>query len=256
LIKKLSKETNGGEPSDRFTNFKINCKYILIGVIMVFVVAGGILSWQYWPVKKEVEIPGGEVPVGTPTLIRPSAIWNCTSIECLEKWHGCESLDCILGIMEQYGASSDARNFTNLLSESYLSEFQEKGKIDLGIVAFPNRANTNEAYYLLNGSPPLVSTEISQKEEEELTNEIKQDPLYPEIEEKYPNIRFWGFAPQFVEKKVLSNNNERFIFTYRFVNGCRICDTEYSAKIGFDFDSNGKFLKIIFLQIVKGNLEV
>jgi len=49
----------------------------------------------------------------------------------------------------------------------------------------------------------------------------------------------------------LPNNIERFVFTYDLVNGCRICYTEYFVKIGFDFDLNGKFLKITFLQIVK-----
>jgi len=128
------------------------------------------------------------------------------------------------------------------------------GKIDLGTVTFPDRANTNEAQYLLNGSPILVSTEISQDEKKKLTAEMKKDPLYSEMENKYPSIWFWGFAPQFVEKESLPNNNERFIFEYKFVNGCRICDTEYTTKIGFDFDSNGKFLEILFLQIVKGNI--
>jgi len=221
---------------------------ILTLVILIIIAGGGILAWQYFGVpKEEVKIP--EVPTGTPFLIGPTTVWDCVGIECLEKWHGCESLDCISGVMEQYGASSDAITFTKLLSErGYLNQFQEMGKIDLGVVAFPNRVHTNEAYYLLNGSPLLVSAEISQKEEEELMNELKQDPLYPEITEKYPNIWFWGFAPQFVEKKVLPNNKERFVFEYRFVNGCRICHTEYAARIGFDFDSDENFLEIIFLQ--------
>lgn len=133
-----------------------------------------------------------------------------------------------------------------------LEGFQEMGKIDLGTVFFPHRANTNYAYYLLNGSPILVSTEISKDEEEKLTVEMKKDLSYSEIENKYPNIWFWGFAPQFIEKKTLPNNNEEFIFEYKFVNGCRICDTEYTTEIGFDFDSNRNFLEIKFLRIIKG----
>lgn len=101
--------------------------------------------------------------------------------------------------MERYGGSSDARNFTKILSErGYLNQFQEMGKIDIGIVFFPDRANTNEAYYLLNGSPVLVSTEISQKEEQKLMSEIKQDLLYSEMKEKYSNIWFLGFFPKFI----------------------------------------------------------
>jgi len=229
----------------------------IVGIIIVLLIGGGILAWQYWWASREevkvpeVKAPEGIVPEKVVEAIGPSAVWDSEKCwpECIVKWHECKNLDCISGVMEQYGASSDAKNFTKLLPErGFLMQFQEMGKIDLGIVAFPDRANTNEEYYLLNGFPPLVGTGIK---EEEFMDEIKQDLLYPEMKEKYPNIWFWGIAPQFVEKKALPNNNERFIFTYRFVNGCRACNTEYSAKIGFDFDSDKKFLKIIFLQIVK-----
>ncbi len=235
---------------------KTNWKFLLIVFILAVIVGGGILVGQYGWLGKGFALTPTPIPQVklTPQSkeIGPTAVWDCLGIECLEKWHGCESLDCISGIMKQYGASSDAINFTKLLSErGYLEQFQEMGKIDLGVVAFLDRVNTNEAYYLLNGFPSFISTEIS----EESINEIKQDSLYSEMKEKYPNIWFWGFAPQFVEKKVLPNNNERFVFAYGFVNGCRTCDTEYSARIGFDFDSDGKFLKIIFLQIIKGEPE-
>ena len=225
-------------------------------LIIIIYVAGGILAWQYWQVKRKVKTSRGEVPMATPLLIGPTAVWDCEEKreEWLEKWHGCEgNLDCISGVMKKYGASSDAINFTKLLSEpGFLYQFQEMGKIDIGIAAFPDRANTNEVYYLLNGSPPLISTEISQREDfEEIMKKVEQDPLYAEMKEKYPNIEFLGIAPQFTQRKILPNNNERFIFTYGLVNGCRICYTEYSAEIGFDFDSEGKFLKPIFLQIVK-----
>jgi hypothetical protein len=189
--------------------------------------------------------------------IGPTTIWDCVKIEgCLEKWHNCENSDCISSLMEQYGASVEAINFTTriLSDRGYLQQFQEVGKIDLGVVFFPDRANTNAEYYLLNGSPVIVPTGISQDEEELLMTEIQKDSFYLEMENKYPNIWLLGLAPEFIEKRTLPNNNEEFVFEYRFVDGCRICDTEYAAKIGFNFDSNGEFLEMVFLQIVKGDI--
>jgi len=241
----------------------MNKKYILIIIALIIVIGGGILTWQSFKISKEkVKIPVGTTSKEIIGNIGPSAVWNIDKCwpECLTKWHSCKNLDCISDVMKQYGASLDARNFTTkiLLENGFLSDFQEMGKIDLGIVAFPDRANVNTAYYLLNGSPLVVSTEISQEQikldlngDKELENGIKQDILYSQMKAKYPNIWFLGYDPQFIEKKILPDNNERFIFAYKFLNGCRACNTEYSAKIGFDFDSSGKFLRTIFLQIVK-----
>jgi len=110
--------------------------------------------------------------------------------------------------MKKYGASLDAINFTaNILADKgYLEQFQDMGKIDLGIVVFPDRANTNEAYYLLNGSPVLIPTEISQ--DDALDAEIKKDAAYSEMAAKYPNIWFWGFAPRFIGEEILANGKK------------------------------------------------
>ena len=175
---------------------------------------------------------------------------------CLDEWHNCATdLNCAVNVMKKYGASLDAINFTaNILADKgYLEQFQDMGKIDLGIVVFPDRANTNEAYYLLNGSPVLIPTEISQ--DDALDAEIKKDAAYSEMAAKYPNIWFWGFAPRFIGEEILANGNERFVFEYNLVNGCRICETEYSGQIGFDFDATGKFLRKTFLKIAKGKAE-
>lgn len=171
-----------------------------------------------------------------------------------QKWHACESLDCISNLMKEENGSPEAINFTKLIYQEnsgnlgFLEQFQEMGKVDLGLVVFPDRANTNEAYYLLNGSPLLVSTGISTVE---FTKTIERDSLYSEMKNKYPDIGLWTALAKFSKKETLSNNNERFIFSYEFKNGCHACTTEYSASIGFDFDSNGQFFKTTFLQIMK-----
>lgn len=185
--------------------------------------------------------------------IDDSAIWDCAKIDgCLEKWHNCPDFSCAANLMQQYGAAPEAVSFINLLSDKgYLNQFKKMGRIGLGTVVFPDRANTNEAYYLLNGTPAIVSVEISQEQEQKITEEFKKDRLYKEMEEKYPNIWFWGFASEFVKKEMLFNGTERFVFQYNFVNGCRICETEYRGQIGFNFNLKGEFIGEKFISIVR-----
>ena len=187
--------------------------------------------------------------------IGASAVWKPPSLkEWLEDWHRCKEINCVLGIMKEYGASEDAITFSKFLfgktlEKGFLGQFQEMGRVDLGRVTFPDRVNTNDVYYLINGFPCLVSTELDLETKEEITKSLKKDPLYLKAKERYPNIEIWQFSPQFIKKETLASEKKRFIFEYRLVNGCRTCNTEYSARINFDFDSNGAFLDVGLIQI-------
>ncbi len=181
--------------------------------------------------------------------IKPSDVWNPSS-ESFGKWQDCKSIDCNLDVMKNDNGSVGAKNFVKLHPDlGYLSDFKEMGKVDLGTVTNPNMANTNDTYFLLNGRPNLVDTFIA--DGGELGSSIKKDPLYAEMKNKYSEIFLWGVAKDFVEKKTLSNSDEEYIFKYDFVDACRICDTEYSTKIGFTFKSDGEFTGLNFLQLDK-----
>ncbi|MFZ3054534.1 MAG: hypothetical protein WA091_00930 [Minisyncoccales bacterium] len=185
--------------------------------------------------------------LGKQKEIGPSAVWSSFQ-ESLGKWPTCYDSECVYKTMEQFGASPDAVAFSRLLSErGFLDEFTEMGRIDLGEVTFIGRVNSMQQYYLINGSPILISTEI--KDTSSL--DWKKDKLYLEMKNKYPDVTLLGSSPNFAKKEVLPNGNERYIFIYRFTNGCHSCATEYFANIGFDFDSKGTFLDKIFLEITK-----
>lgn len=216
-------------------------------IAAVVVIISIIVTIKYREMSKVIAPVAVITPKLTPSIMSSTALIGQTAIfngGDTQKWHACESLDCISSLMKEENGSLEAINFTKLIYQEnsdnlgFLEQFQEMGKIDLGLVVFPNRVNTNEAYYLLNGSPLLVSTEISTVE---FIKTIEQDPLYLEMKNKYPDIGLWTALAQFSKKETLLNNNERFIFSYGFKNGCHACTTEYSASIGFDFDSNGKF---------------
>lgn len=209
-------------------------RWILGLTIVILVFIGGIFYFQ-----------------NNSSLIKSSAVWSPTNTDWMKKWYECKDTVCSSDIMKQNGASSEAINFTKLLSENlgYLSKFQEMGKVDLGTVFFPKRANTNEITYFLNGTPSLLSTDIIKDDNNKVMEEVKHDPLYKEMLDKYPNIELWGLAPEFIEKK----SNE-YIFKYEFNDDCHACVTEYSAIIGFNFNYWGKFLNIKFINIEKGSI--
>ena len=186
-------------------------------------------------------VPRGQKEIG------PSSVWSNFQ-ESLGKWPTCYDSECVYKTMEQFGASSDAVAFSRLLPErGFLDEFTEMGRVDLGEVTFIGRVNSMQQYYLINSSSTLIPVEIKDTSSLDWT----KDKLYLEMKNKHPNVTLFGSSSNFDKKEVLPNGNERYIFTYRFINGCRSCTTEYSANIGFDFDSKGTFLNKIFLEITK-----
>ena len=68
---------------------------------------------------------------------------------------------CLERVMRQNGASRQALDVNRLLDgEGYMTAFRSMGKVNLAMVEFPLRANTNQAAFLVGGTPPLVSSEL------------------------------------------------------------------------------------------------
>jgi hypothetical protein len=68
-----------------------------------------------------------------------------------------QSGPCLEAAMRKSGASAEAIAFAKTLNfDGYLSELNHAGRVDVGTVTYPFRANTNDEAVLLNGIPPLI----------------------------------------------------------------------------------------------------
>jgi predicted secreted protein len=150
--------------------------------------------------------------------------------------------ECFVSVMKASKASPQALAFTRRIGNTgYLRSFRETGVVDIASVAYPFRANENYGCYLVNGDPPLVDID-----DFDLTKKIDltKDKEYGEIAfgfpkaEIYPGDR-WG-ADCVADET--SKERQRYLVTYRLLNGCHACELLASVRVAFDFDSTGKFL--------------
>jgi len=149
-------------------------------------------------------------------------------------------------VMKQGGASSQAMAFTRIMQDNcYLAKFTKMGKVDLAYVFYPSRANTNYAYFMVNGNPPLVSTE---KEGGHI--DITKDPVYSAWSRKYREIGRWDPAV-FQTMEALPGGGQRFIFAYELINGPRSGEKVGWALVAFDFDGRGRFLQTRLLRLTR-----
>jgi hypothetical protein len=184
--------------------------------------------------------------------VGPAALWR-PSGDSVRQFQECGiDLRCVETVMRRGGASPQAADFTRLFARQglgvpgYLETFREMGRVDLATVMIPGRANTNQVYFMVNGTPELVSTEDHLQK-----IDIRQDPLYPALAAKYPKIMLWGGGPAFKTMERRSGGGQRFVFAYFLRNGCHACEVGGSAWVAFDFDARGTFRGTRLLHLTK-----
>ena len=160
--------------------------------------------------------------------------------------------DCFVAQMQKSGASPQAVAFTKLTENmGYLRDFREAGRVDVAYVNYPFRANENQGCLLVNGDPPVIDVDD--------TSAIPNDDLvknaqYAELTRKYPAVTIFpgdrnGTAYPSAER--LADSGQRFVVTYRLLNGCHACERIGDVSFAFDFDRTGKFLGRKFVAVEK-----
>ena len=151
--------------------------------------------------------------------------------------------ECFVAQMQKGGASPEAIAFTKLTDNTgYLRDFRDTGRVDVAYVNYPFRANENQGCLLVNGNPRVIDVDD--------TSDIPKDDLlknarYAELAQKYPDITIFpgdrnGTDYPAIEK--LPDGGQRFIVTYRLLNGCHACERVGNVSFAFDFDRAGKLI--------------
>jgi hypothetical protein len=179
--------------------------------------------------------------------VGPEAVWDLPS-HLYGSFTGCdEDLECLMPVMKQGGASPQAMAFTRMMKDNcYLEKFKEMGKVDLAQVFYPRRANTNWAYFLVNGSPPLISTENV----ENFSINITKDPLYASWSKRYSNLSIYDPAV-FQQMQTLPDGGQSFIFAYALIEGPRAGKKAGWVLVAFDFDGQGRFLQTRLVRLAQ-----
>lgn len=189
-----------------------------------------------------------------PSLVGPEAVWELPS-HLFGSFTNCgEDLECLMSIMKQGGASPQAMSFTRMMKDNcYLEKFKKMGRVDLAYVFYPGRANTNWAYFLVNGSPPMISTEevhLTTQGQDKFSLNITTDPLYASLSKNYRNLGLWAPAV-FQQMQTLPDGGQRFIFAYALIDGGHAGKQAGSVLVAFDFDAQGRFLQTRLVRLTQ-----
>jgi hypothetical protein len=160
--------------------------------------------------------------------------------------------ECSLRVMEESGASEEAQAFFRG-THWFLTAFRDSGVVDIGSAVVPWRANANDDYLLLNGSPSFV---IAEREAPPVAL-FGQDPAYEPLREAVnrtddiqdeDDLVLWE-TDQVFEAVRREAGKLRFIFQWSLKDSCHACDTGYSARVALEFARDGTYLSAEPLNI-------
>ncbi len=170
--------------------------------------------------------------------------------------------ECFINQMTKAGAPQDALKFTRELHTSdgqigIMEEYKDFGPVGLAWVVYPLRANNNDGLLLLNGDPKILDPDDMQKLDK---TALQHDPLFLEWKKTAPKLDVWagdrsGGAAQIRFARVWAGakpGEQRFLFSYPLIDGCRACARSGFANYWWDFDAKGKFQGTRLLSVTRG----
>ena len=200
----------------------------------------------------------GADPVKMAPMIGPEACWSPEAKVMENIRADCAPLagtafeECFIAGMQKSGASPQAVAFTKSIGNlGYMEELRRFGPVDIAFVVYPFRANENQGFLLINGTPPQIDVDdLSLLSPEN----FKKDPRYARLKQRYSAVTLWQGDRSDREYPLLErtpDGGQRFIVRYRLLNGCHACELAGYAGYVFEFDKTGRFSGTKYLGIEK-----
>ena len=139
-----------------------------------------------------------------------------------------DGLDCIIAAMNQHNASKESIDFFKQ-TRWFVAKFRDFGTVDLLDIFTPWRANHNDDYALVNGSPsPIILEDEAHKF---FTQQYTNDATKP-----FPEYIPWATDGMFIKTA-----NNVFQFRFPLQDGCHACSTGYWVVVSLSFNSEGMY---------------
>jgi predicted secreted protein len=200
----------------------------------------------------------GAEPLKPAAMIGPEACWSPNEQVLGMIRTACAPLagiafeECFLAGMQKSGASPQAVAFTKSIGNlGYMEALRRFGPVDIAFVVYPFRANENQGFLLINGTPPQIDVDDLGLLSPE---NFKKDPRYARLKQEYPAVELWPgdrSDSDYPLPETRPDGGQRFTVRYRLLNGCHACELIGYAGYAFEFDKTGRFSGTKYLGIEK-----
>jgi len=194
-------------------------------------------------------------PRGSQQMIGPDAVWKDSEQFAAKIAGECgplgmpKSQECLIGTLQREHAGAAADFARRINGDGYMRAFRKVGPVDIAYVSYPFRANENNGILLVNGDPAIIDVDGFKALPK---RDLQSDPAYKSLIAKFPEATlFMGerFNTDVPAVETLSGGGTSFIVPFRLNIICRACERLAIVRFGFDFDAQGKLLKIKYIGL-------
>jgi hypothetical protein len=189
-----------------------------------------------------VPSPSPKGPAAKP--IGPDSVFTPASTFIDDLHQSCPALsgdalgDCFLAQMKKAGASPAALAFTRRTgSQAYLKALRETGKVDVALAVYPFRANENEVWLLVNGTPPLIDVEDTAP----IQKLMEPNAVYRGLKLDNPNVSVFPRSTKDGPRVLSAKQGQRFAVPYD-LKECHACKPVGYTAVAYVFDAAGNFV--------------
>jgi predicted secreted protein len=152
--------------------------------------------------------------------------------------------DCFATEMKKAGASPAAVEFSKQLGEpGFVRDFKVAGPVDIAYVSYPYRANENQSWLIVNGTPPVIDVDNS-KLVMIAARALKNNSTYAGLAKAHPDASPWPgdrYSTETPDVEMGANGGVHIIVNYRLREKCHSCAVLGHAWYSFEFDAKGIF---------------
>ena len=158
--------------------------------------------------------------------------------------HADKLQDCFAEEMKKAGASAAAVEFSRQLGEpGFVRDFRAAGPVDIAYVLYPYRANENQSWVIVNGTPPAIDVDNS-KLVTIAARALKNNASYTGLAKAHPELSPWPgdrYSTEIPDVEMGANGGVHIVVNYRLREKCHSCAVLGHAWYSFEFDAKGIF---------------
>jgi hypothetical protein len=198
--------------------------------------------------KSKKEDPADEVKVAKKVTVNVVFAGDTKFIDAVkascDESHADRLQDCFAEEMKKAGATPAAVEFSKQLGEpGFVRDFRAAGPVDIAYVFYPYRANENQSWLIVNGTPPIIDVDNS-KLVTIAARALKNNARYAGLARAHPDLSPWPgdrYSTEIPDIEMGANGGVHIIVNYRLREKCHSCAVLGHAWYSFEFDAKGIF---------------
>ena len=218
--------------------------WILVGVIALAVFGQNI--WQNQSVRLSTVVPA---PATASKQWTAAIVWKAPD-GADDAIKSCKNWTCLYGVLQRSGAPADTVEFLHAQQQAaptddlgYPIAFRGSGRVKSVEIFDPGLGMDGATEFVfVNGPDGTVRPKI------DINQATATNATYQQFRAAYPQVTPWD-GMTYITEVVSPDGAQQYQFKQTLLNGCHACAVLGTLRLGFNFESSGRYVGMSVLGI-------